>query len=571
MEALGVYRESVYSPGRESDDTLILEETAAMLAKHGVRVSLRPAEEIRREELDSDLVFTMGQGEAGLQVLQDWQEQGRLTINTVAAIRNCHRARTLAHCSAAGVPMPPSRIVPTRFASGAEKAATLARIHFCLDFSSSLWVKRADVHATQPDDVVQVWDETELQKTLQAFAQRGILYALLQAHCPGRMVKFYGAGPGRFFDCPELDPSFVDRVARLAILSATAVGLEIFGGDCAIREDGTPVLIDLNDWPSFMRCRRAAAQAIADYLSFWGGFHGKTAEVLGLAGDGVKQGWGPLPTNAHMVPYADCYRCPLKLRYPSCGLACADFIRTSLKHTSGGAIAAVIAEPIQGTAGNVVPPPEFLPALKEIAQEHEALFIADEMITGFGRTGTMFGCEQSGVIPDVMTVGKGMGNGFPVTGVISTANVMAAEPFSQPSASSSSYGGNPLAAAAVLSTVETIRIEGLVENARQVGGFMLTRLCEMQEKYEFIGDVRGRGLLLGLDLVKDRRSKTALSRQVTELIFRETLRRGLLVMGYTPRVRINPPLTISRELAETGLAILDEVFTFVANTVDYQQ
>lgn len=308
-----------------------------------------------------------------------------------------------------------------------------------------------------------------------------------------------------------------------------------------------------------------------EIVGFWGGFHGKTGGVLGLAGDSTKQGWGPLPAGSHLVPYADCYRCPLKLSYPSCGVACLDFIRTSLKHTSGGAIAALIVEPVQGTAGNVVPPPEFLPGLKEIAREHGALFIVDEMITGFGRTGTMFGCTHSGVVPDIMTVGKGLGNGFPVTAVMTTDTIAAAEPFSLPSASSSSYGGSPLAAAAVLSTIETILDEALVDNARQVGAFMLERLRAMQEKYEFIGDVRGLGLLIGLDLVKDRRSKAELNRRVTELIFREALKRGLLLMGYMPRVRINPPLTISRELADTGLAILDEVFAFIAERVDYKE
>lgn len=307
-----------------------------------------------------------------------------------------------------------------------------------------------------------------------------------------------------------------------------------------------------------------------EVVGFWGGFHGKTSGVLGLVGDGFKQGWGPLPGGTHLVPYADCYRCPFKLRYPDCGLACVDFIRKQLKQTSGGAIAALIVEPVQGTAGNIVPPPEFLPAMKELAREHNALFIADEMITGFGRTGKMFGCEQSGVTPDIMTVGKGMGNGFPVTGVISTDEIMAAEPFSKPSASSSSYGGNPLAAAAALSTLKTIEEEGLVENAQRVGAFMLERLRHMQEKYEFLGDVRGAGLLIGLDLVKDRRSKTELRREVTEQIFLEALKRGLLMMGYMARMRLNPPLTISMELADTGLTILDEVFQFIADKVDYK-
>ena len=219
---------------------------------------------------------------------------------------------------------------------------------------------------------------------------------------------------------------------------------------------------------------------------------------------------------------------------------------------------------MQGTAGNVVPPPEFLPAIRDLAHEIGAVLIADEMITGFGRTGRWFGCNHTGVVPDVMTVGKGMGNGFPISGLISTDEIVAATPFARPSASSSSYGGNPLAAAAALATLETIVDDGLVEHAARVGARMLDRLRDMQERYRFIGDVRGVGLLIGLDLVRDRATKEPLGREVTERIFTEALRRGLLMMGYFPRVRINPPLTITQEQADAGLAILEEVFAAVA-------
>jgi 4-aminobutyrate aminotransferase-like enzyme len=222
---------------------------------------------------------------------------------------------------------------------------------------------------------------------------------------------------------------------------------------------------------------------------------------------------------------------------------------------------------MQGTAGNVIPPPEFLPGVQSIAREIGALLIADEMITGFGRTGRWFGCNHTGVVPDIMTIGKGMGSGFPISGLISTDSTVAAEPFARPSASSSSYGGNPLAATAALTTIETIMDEGLVEHAARVGARMLDRLRAMQEKHPMIGDVRGEGLLIGLDLVRDRQTKEPLERQVTERIFTEALRRGLLIMGYFPRVRINPPLTVSIEQADAGLEILDEVLSTVAREV----
>jgi 4-aminobutyrate aminotransferase-like enzyme len=271
-----------------------------------------------------------------------------------------------------------------------------------------------------------------------------------------------------------------------------------------------------------------------------------------------------LQVGTHQVPYADCYRCPLNTTYPGCGMACVELAGKQLDVASAGAIAAVIVEPMQGTAGNVVPPPEFLPAVQALARKHDALLIADEMITGFGRTGRMFGVEHTGVDPDIMTIGKGFGCGFPVTGLISTDAITTAMPFARPSSSSSSYGGNPLGATAALATVQTIVDEGLVENAARVGAVLLDGLRALQEKYEFIGDVRGRGLLIGMDLVADRASRTPLPSAATEAIFLGALRRGLLLMGYFSRVRINPPLILTEREARDGVAILDEVFAEIA-------
>ncbi|HTQ25704.1 MAG TPA: aspartate aminotransferase family protein [Candidatus Binataceae bacterium] len=307
-----------------------------------------------------------------------------------------------------------------------------------------------------------------------------------------------------------------------------------------------------------------------EVLSFWGGFHGKTGGVIGLIGDESKQGYGPLPGGQYMVPYADCYRCPFKLEYPGCGMYCVDFAREQLQRASAGALAAVIVEPMQGTAGNVIPPDDYLPAVSQLAHERGAMLIADEMITGFGRTGRMWGVEHSGVAPDIMTVGKGMGSGFPVSGVLLSDELGHSEPFGKPSASSSSYGGNPLAAVAVAETLRTIRHERLVENSAVVGAFMLERLMRLKEKYEFVGDVRGKGLLIGIDLVRDRKTRELLGRSTTETIFIEALKRGLLVMGYFPRMRINPPLVITREQAEAGVEILDEVFAHVRDRVDWR-
>lgn len=300
-----------------------------------------------------------------------------------------------------------------------------------------------------------------------------------------------------------------------------------------------------------------------EFIGFWGGFHGKTGGVLGLLGDDFKKQLGPFMPGLYSSPYADCYRCPWNLTFPDCGLACAEHLRQVIRYQTQGEIAAIIVEPVQGTAGNVAPPPGFLQAVQGIAKEHGALVIADEMQTGFGRTGSMWGCDHEAIVPDVMTVGKGIGGGFPLSALISTDELTSRKPFANPSGSSSSYGGNPLAAAAGLATLEIIIKDDLVTNARRVGAVMLTQLRAMQERYRCIGDVRGRGLMLGLELVRDRKSKERLPKDVTQALFQECVRRGLIAMCYGPVVRISPPLVISEETAMEGLAILDAALAIV--------
>ncbi|MFQ5802426.1 MAG: aspartate aminotransferase family protein [Candidatus Methylomirabilales bacterium] len=300
-----------------------------------------------------------------------------------------------------------------------------------------------------------------------------------------------------------------------------------------------------------------------EFVGFWGGFHGKTGGVLGLLGDNFKQHLGPFMPGLTVSPYANCYRCPLKLKYPECGIACAEHLRDVIRYQTQGEIAAIVVEPMQGTAGNVIPPEGFLKAVQAIAKEHDALLIFDEMLTGFGRTGKMWGCDHDQVVPDVMTIGKGMGSGFPVSGLISTDELTRAKPFANPSGSSSSYGGNPLGAAAGLASLEIILKEDLVANAERVGAVMLSRLEALKEKYRFVGDVRGKGLMLGVELVKDRATKELLSPEVTRTLFHECLRRGLVAMCYSPVIRINPPLVVTEKTALEGLAILDEAMAAV--------
>jgi 4-aminobutyrate aminotransferase-like enzyme/phosphatidylglycerophosphate synthase len=295
-----------------------------------------------------------------------------------------------------------------------------------------------------------------------------------------------------------------------------------------------------------------------ELVSFWGGFHGKTLGAMSLMGSQSKARLGPFAPGSHQIPYADCYRCPLSLKHPSCGLACVEVGRKQLRAQSQGNIAAFIVEPMQGTAGNVIPPDDFLPAVRKLADEHDALLICDEMITGFGRTGKYWGSEHSGVRPDIVTLGKAFGGGFPLSGVLTTDEIAKAKPWSNPSGASSSYGGNPLAAAAGAAALRAIDEERLVDNAREMGAHMLSVLRAFE--HPFIGAVRGRGLFLGVELVKDKKTKEPLSRAATERIYRECVKRGLLTMAYASSFRMQPALTIDRATANAGLMVLREVF-----------
>lgn len=300
-----------------------------------------------------------------------------------------------------------------------------------------------------------------------------------------------------------------------------------------------------------------------EFVSFWGAFHGKTMGALSLMGSDFKDKLGPMVSGSHILPYANCYRCPLKLKPSDCGMACVDLARKQLKMSSAGNIAAVIVEPMQGTAGNVIPPRDFLPAVKEMARDVGALMIADEMITGFGRTGKYWGVQHSGVEPDIITLGKQFGGGFPMSAILSRDEIVNAKPWSNPSGSSSSYGGNPLGAAASAAALRIIDEEGLVENSRKMGEHFLKGLKPFEEKYRFVGEVRGAGLFLAIEMVKDKTTKEPLSKAACARVFNECLKRGLLTMSYASSFRIQPAMTIDAGTIDNAVAILDEVFTLV--------
>ncbi|MFA6237732.1 MAG: aminotransferase class III-fold pyridoxal phosphate-dependent enzyme [Bacteriovorax sp.] len=297
-----------------------------------------------------------------------------------------------------------------------------------------------------------------------------------------------------------------------------------------------------------------------EMVSFNGGFHGKTHGALSLMGSDFKSSYGPHASGSHIIPYANCYRCPLNTTYPGCGIGCLDVGRKQLKASVASGVAAFVIEPVQGTAGNIIPPKEFLPGVHELAREFDALFIADEMITGFGRTGTFWGSEHSGVVPDLMTIGKQFGGGFPVSGIITSDGLSSVKPWGNPSGSSSSYGGNPLASAAAYAATRIIIEENLVLNSKVMGDFFLEKLKPFVDRYSFVGEVRGLGLMLGIEMVKNKKTKESLSKKATSWIFTEFLNRGLLTMAYASSFRIQPAMTIDNDTIENIVSIMFEVF-----------
>ncbi len=259
---------------------------------------------------------------------------------------------------------------------------------------------------------------------------------------------------------------------------------------------------------------------------------------------------------AHAInPY--CYRCPLGLKYPDCGVACANDVENLIQTGTSGHIAAFIAEPIQGVGGFITPPPEYFKIVFKIVKKYGGLFIADEVQTGFGRTGKKwFGIEQWEVTPDMITCAKGMANGTPVGATITTAEIA---DFFQ-GLTISTFGGNPVTAVAARATIAVIEEENLLENAHTVGTYFRGKLDALKEKYPLIGDVRGMGLMQGLELVKDRGTKEPAPEATVQLM--ERARENGLLIGkgglYGNVIRLSPPLNISNADVDEAIRLLDK-------------
>jgi 4-aminobutyrate aminotransferase/(S)-3-amino-2-methylpropionate transaminase len=290
-------------------------------------------------------------------------------------------------------------------------------------------------------------------------------------------------------------------------------------------------------------------------------FHGRTLLAMSLTAKVMpyKQGFGPFAPEVYRLPFAYPYRCPTGGTEETCGESCLAYAIDEMdKHIGAENIACVILEPIQGEGGFVVPGSGFVAGLKEYCEKSGALFVADEIQTGIGRTGRWFAIEHEDVVPDVVTSAKSLGGGLPISAITGRADVMDSV---HAGGLGGTYGGNPIAAAAALAALGQIESEKLVERANTVGRIEMERLRDMEKRYDQIGEIRGRGAMIAMELVADRTTKEPLDKATGNRIVEECYRNGVVILKagtYDNVIRLLPPLTIEEALLEEALGVLDE-------------
>ena len=300
------------------------------------------------------------------------------------------------------------------------------------------------------------------------------------------------------------------------------------------------------------------------FIAFFGCFHGRTFGSLSLTASKAVQrnGFGPLLSGVVHVSYPNPYRCPSGHR-PSecvCDSDCVDFIEKKLFKTAVPAeeVAAIFVEPIQGEGGYVVPPPNFLDRLRQLADRHGILLVFDEVQCGMGRTGKMWACEHTGAVPDILVTAKGIASGLPLGVMVARADLM----HWPPGAHASTFGGNPVACAAALETIRLLE-EKYISNAARMGEYIFRQLTDWREKHPIVGDIRGKGLMIGIELVKAQRTKEPHPEARAQVV-RRAFDQGVLVLGCgESTVRLMPPLVVEREQADFALEVLERCISEV--------
>jgi len=293
-------------------------------------------------------------------------------------------------------------------------------------------------------------------------------------------------------------------------------------------------------------------------IAFQNAFHGRTYMAMTLTSQvkPYKWGFGPFCPEVYRMPYAYCYRCPFGLKYPDCNLRCAEYLEEFfISHVTPDDVAALIVEPVQGEGGFIVPPQGYFKKLKVICEKYGILFIMDEIQAGMGRTGKLFASEHFDVTPDIILTGKSIAAGLPLAGVTGKTELMDAP---HVGGLGGTYGGNPIACRAGLAVLNILNTE-MLEKAKKLGEDLRKRLGDLQSRYEIIGDIRGLGPMIGIELVKDRKSKEPASDETKEIV-RRCYENGLIIIScgvYHNVIRILVPLVIANDQIERAVKVFE--------------
>jgi 4-aminobutyrate aminotransferase len=367
-------------------------------------------------------------------------------------------------------------------------------------------------------------------------------------HCHPRVVDAIQKQAARLIHMSGTDFFYEEMVALAEKLSAIAPGAVerrvSFGNSGAEAIEGA---IKLARWST----------GRDKIIAFYGGFHGRTMGALSLTARKAVQraGFGPLVPGVVHAPYPNCYRCPFGQTPENCAVECVRHIEDTLLKTVAPAdeTAAIVIEPVQGEGGYVVPPRKFMDELQRVAEQNGILLIFDEVQSGMGRTGRMWAAEHFEAVPDILAVAKGIASGLPLGATVARAGLMTWPP----GAHASTFGGNPVSCAAALATIALLE-EGLVDHAARMGAHLMDRMLDWPERFPAVGDVRGLGLMIGIELVRDQQTKEK-APELRDAVVRAAFERGLLVLGAGDNtIRLCPPLVVTRDQCDFAVETLEE-------------
>jgi 4-aminobutyrate aminotransferase/4-aminobutyrate aminotransferase/(S)-3-amino-2-methylpropionate transaminase len=419
---------------------------------------------------------------------------------------------------------------------------------------SQKWHSRAVKHmrgySSQVKQFPVVWEKGEGNTMTDVDGNTYIdfsagIYCNSTGHCHPKVVEKTREYIGKLMNCHDfttpIKTLFIEKLA--SILPGDLSGIQLF---CA----GTEAV------EAALRAVRVIKEGKHEMFSFWGDWHGKTSAAMSLSSLGTTA-FGPRFTGSHLSPTPNCFRCPFSLKYPSCNLTCMDILEGTINAEGTGAQAAVVIEPIQGYSGSVIYKDEIMPRIADICKKRDMLLVVDEVLAGMGRTGKMFCIEHYNVVPDIIVLGKGVAGGFPISAFAVKEKYSWALDIAS---ASTTYGGNPMACAAAYATLQVIEEENLLDNVNKVGAFIMKKLTKMKENHEIIGDVRGKGLLLAIDLVKDKNTNEAFA-DAGKMVYKNAFKRGLAWIPAGNILRLAPPLIMTEKLAGIALDIIDEAIT----------